>query len=309
MAIKLLTESTATSLVREGAGFRAVLITPGKGSSGTYSEEMLKRDAAAAFPPGTLAFVDHPTEQNPGRSARNIIGTYPDGGSYEEGVGIVSNLVPLPHWADWVEAVAPHTGLSIYAMGESDTLGNVTSLVPDTQNSVDIVAYPGRPGSGLTAIYESAVAASDPRTTTLVGEQKKETTMTPEQEAKLDRLATLFESFVSESKIAAEKLAKDAVDVEVVKTEAATERKATIAALEAVNKADLPISLRANLISTVESGNSDVAPLLESAMKLHADVKAEVAKASAFIPRGHVVSESAGDHDAAFNELFGKASD
>ncbi len=297
-------ESNPTPLLREGAGFRAVLITPGKGSSGTYSESMLAESGAAAFPPGTLAFVDHPTEQNPGRSARNIIGTYPEGARFEAGVGLVSNLVPLPHWADWVEAVAPHTGLSIYAMGESDVHGNVTALLPDTQNSVDLVAYPGRPGSGLTQMYEAAVAFSSDRPT--VGATQKETKMTPEQEAKLDKLATLFESFVAETKTVATAQVKESVDAEGAAKATAVRVEATIVALEAINKADLPAALREGLVLSVKAGNTDVAALIESAKTLHAAVKAEVAATTVpTVKAGHVVSEASETSNTdAFNKLF-----
>lgn len=285
MTAKLLTESNTTPLAKSGARFRAVLITPGQGSSGTYSESVLRRDAQIAFPPGTLAFADHPTEANPSRSIKDIVGVYPEGGRYEEGVGIVSELEPLPHWAPFVEAVAPHGGLSIYAMGESDLDGNITALLPDRQNSVDLVAYPGRPGSGLTQMFEAARAVDlAERTATLAGE-KKETKMTPEQEALLREALTVLKSFVAESKEAAEKLAKESVDIDAVKAEAATERKNVVAALELVNEADLPAPLRKNLVSAIEDGRNDVAPLIESAKEIVTAI--EDSK-----PRGFVLRES-----------------
>jgi hypothetical protein len=69
----------------------------------------------------------------------------------------------MPHWKEFVEAVAPHTGLSIYAMGEGEYNENgelvVESLTPHTQNSVDLVSYAGRPGSKLAdKLYEAAIA-------------------------------------------------------------------------------------------------------------------------------------------------------
>jgi hypothetical protein len=223
------------------------------------------------------------------------VGSYPDGGQYEEGVGVVSELEPLPHWEAFVEAVAPHGGLSIYAMGEADIDGNVTALLPDRQNSVDLVAYPGRPGSGLTQKFEAARALDlAERTATLAGE-KKETKMTPEQEALLRETNVLLKSFVAESKEAAEKLAKEAVDVNAVKAEAATERKAIVAALKLVNEADLPAPLRDSLVATVENGTTDVAPLLESAK---ATVKAITESLAEKPTRGFVVSESAVDSKA-----------
>lgn len=306
MTLKLLHESSAVPLAPLAEGYKAVLITPGQGTSGKYSESMLREHAATAFPPGTHAYVDHPTEQNPGRSPEKLIGVYPEGATYEEGVGVVAKFVPMPHWAAFVEAVAPYTGLSIYAMGESDASGNVTSLVADTQNSVDLVSYPGRSGSGLK-MYESAIAAGlAERTETPSDEGKKETKMTPEQEAKLDKLALAFESFVTESKEAADKRAQESVDAKAAKTAEDARVEATIVALEAVNKADLPDALRENLVSVVKAGNTDVDKMIENAVKLHESVKAEV-EAKQPAPTGFFSesSSSASDEAKEFEALFG----
>ena len=40
------------------------LISPGWGSSGYYSEELLKRDGAKAWPMGTHMHLDHPSESD-----------------------------------------------------------------------------------------------------------------------------------------------------------------------------------------------------------------------------------------------------
>jgi hypothetical protein len=82
---------------------------------------------------------------------------------YEEGVGLVAELDIMPHWREFVEAVAPHTGLSIYAMGEGEYNDDgevvVENLVPHKQNSVDLVSYPGREGSKLAQkLYEAAIS-------------------------------------------------------------------------------------------------------------------------------------------------------
>jgi hypothetical protein len=158
----LFTES-AIAPVKVGNTWRAVLITPGKGSSGIYSESMLKEHGAKAFPKGTHSYVDHPVSEGEIRSPKNLMGVLAEDAHYEEGVGLVGNLHVMPHWKEFVEAVAPYTGLSIYAMGEGsrDDEGNIVveSLVPHTQNSVDLVSYAGRPGSGLAEkLYEAAVA-------------------------------------------------------------------------------------------------------------------------------------------------------
>jgi len=162
MTSTLFTES-AVAPVKNGNNWRAILITPGKGSSGIYSESMLKEHGPKAFPRGTHSYVDHPVAEGEVRSPKNLMGVLAEDAYYEDGVGLVADVQIMPHWKDFVEAVAPHTGLSIYAMGEGERNEDgevvVESLVPNVQNSVDLVSYAGRPGSGLAEkLYESAVA-------------------------------------------------------------------------------------------------------------------------------------------------------
>jgi hypothetical protein len=158
----LLVES-GSAPVKSGNNWRAVLITPGKGSSGVYTEEMLKEYGPKAFVKGTHSYVDHPRSEEDIRSPKNLIGVLAEDARYEEGVGLVAELEVMPHWREFVEAVAPHTGLSIYAMGEGgyNEAGEmvVENLIPHTQNSVDLVSYPGRPGSKLAdKLYEAAMS-------------------------------------------------------------------------------------------------------------------------------------------------------
>jgi hypothetical protein len=159
---QLLTESSSAP-EKVGNRWRAVLITPGKGSSGIYTEETLRNFGPSAFVKGTHSYVDHPRSEEDVRSPKNLIGVLAEDAYYQEGVGLVAELDIMPHWKEFVEAVAPHTGLSIYAMGEGNYNDDgevvVESLVPHTQNSVDLVSYPGRPGSKLAdKLYEAAVA-------------------------------------------------------------------------------------------------------------------------------------------------------
>lgn len=162
MTSTLFTES-AVAPTKTGDNWRAVLITPGKGASGFYSESVLKEHGPIAFPRGTHSYVDHPVTDGEVRSPKNLMGVLAEDAYYEDGVGLVAELQIMPHWKDFVEAVAPHTGLSIYAMGEGARNDEgqivVESLVPNIQNSVDLVSYAGRPGSGLAEkLYESALA-------------------------------------------------------------------------------------------------------------------------------------------------------
>jgi hypothetical protein len=159
---QLLTESSGAPQ-KAGNKWRAILITPGKGSSGIYTEETLREFGPQAFVKGTHSYVDHPRSEEDIRSPKNLIGVLAEDARYEDGVGLVAELDIMPHWKEFVEAVAPHTGLSIYAMGEGDYNDDgevvVENLIPHPQNSVDLVSYPGRPGSKLAdKLYEAAIA-------------------------------------------------------------------------------------------------------------------------------------------------------
>jgi len=158
----LFTESSSAP-IKSGNNWRAVLITPGKGSSGVYTEAMLKEYGPKAFKKGTHSYVDHPRSEEDIRSPKNLIGVLAEDAHYEKGVGLVAELEVMPHWKEFVEAVAPHTGLSIYAMGEGNYNDDgevvVENLIPHTQNSVDLVSYPGRSGSKLAdKLYEAAIS-------------------------------------------------------------------------------------------------------------------------------------------------------
>lgn len=310
MTKKLLVESAGKPTLAEDGSFRAVMITPGAGSSGVYSEEVLRRDAQTAFPPGTISWINHPSESNPVRDPRDMFGTYPDGAHYEEGVGIVGRFVPLPHMREFAEAVAPHAALSIYAMGESDIHGNVTALVPDVQNSVDLVGYPGRSGSGLTQMYEAARAAALAERTATVADEKKETKMTPEErEAFKAELLTALKAFVTESSAVVrekEKPSEDAIAAAVSEA-----RKSTVAALEAVNEAGLPDTIRKNLVAAVEGGKTEVAPIIENAKATVDALRAELKQEADNGRQGFVLNEqrkveSANDEGkATWTSLFG----
>jgi hypothetical protein len=310
MTVTLLHESGAAALKREGSTWMATLITPGTGSSGKYAEDMLARDSSEAFPAGTKLFFKHPEESQSQRDPRDQWGYLGESAALVPGIGTRGPVKVLPHWQPVVDALAEagQAALSIYAMGESDAEGNITRLLPDVQNSIDMVAYPGRPGSGLTEkMFESArAAAPQNRTEIPSGEGKKETKMTPEQEALLREALTAFQAFVTESKAAADARAQESVDEKAAKLAEDTRVEATIVALEAVNKADLPDALRENLVSVVKAGNTDVDKMIENAVKLHASVKAEV-EAKLPAPTGFFSESSATLSEEAkeFEALFG----
>lgn len=245
MSKTLFRESVSGDLTKKGNRWKGVLAVPGQGSSGYYSEDVLKEYGPQALAPGAKAFVEH----NPDRPVRDMIGVYPDGAYYEEGVGLVGELDVFPHWREFVEAVAPHTGLSIYMMGESDDEGNVTALIPDRQNGVDLVSYPGLEGSKIIEkLYESAVALSHDGTATAVQPEihSKETNMEIEAlAAKVDALAESVTALVGSHAALVESLKP---------VEPVAEETDLAAVVEAAVEAGLPRESRDVVVESVKAG-------------------------------------------------------
>lgn len=268
MTANLLVEAAAAPLTRSGKRWRGILAVPGKGSSGTYSEEVLRRDGPSALAPGAKAFINHDSTRSP----KDMIGVYPDGAYYEEGVGLVGELEVFPHWADFVEAVGPHAGLSIYMMGECDEDGNVTSLLPDRMNGVDLVSYPGLEGSGLVEkLYEAAKAHAP-----------AEPSGTPPQEngiIKMDEELKEALKGISDALavLVAEKTAKvnEAAQIEADEEAARAAVEAYDNAVAAIDAADLLPAQVESLRAEAKAGR-DVAPLIEAAKKVKEDAIAAV---------------------------------
>jgi len=272
MGKKLLKESAASKLTVAGNRWKATLAVSGQGSSGYYSEEVLREFGPQALAPGSHAYAGHPSEQNPGRSIKDLVGTYPDGAVYEEGVGLVGELDVLPHWKDFVEAVAPHSALSIFMLGESDEEGNIVSLVADRQNSVDLVSYAGLEGSQLTnKLYESAIAHSDETHVEASAGNKEEGNMEKVLEA-LAALSTKFDAFATESLAAATANVKAEADADAAEVAAKAAVEAYSAAETAITGAELLPSQVESLRAAAVRGE-DVAPLIEAAKKIVGEFK------------------------------------
>jgi predicted DNA-binding protein YlxM (UPF0122 family) len=281
----LFTES-AVAPVKAGDNWRAVLITPGKGSSGIYTESMLKEYGPLAFPKGTHSYVDHPVSEGEVRSPKNLMGVLAEDAYYDESAGgLVAELQVMPHWKDFVEAVAPHTGLSIYAMGEGNRNEEgdivVESLVPNIQNSVDLVSYAGRPGSGLAEkLYESALAAqmSDngtaAETAAATIPTNKEGILNMEEiMAKLEEMNTAIEA-----KFAA--LAETLLPAE--EPEEVVEEISVEAVAEALVAADLPSVSRKAVYESLRNG-ADLTEAIEAQKNFVADIKSHLKETAAAV--------------------------
>ena len=161
---KLLSESTSVPTQTDVKGrWSAVFITPGMGSSGGWTEEVLKRDGPHALQKGARCFVTHERYASGEPDPFRLWGTLVDDAHYEEGVGLVGEIDVLPSWRDRVEEVAPHTALSVYLWADTDEVTReVTRIYEDITNGADLVVFPGRENSGLVEkLYESAKPSSE----------------------------------------------------------------------------------------------------------------------------------------------------
>ena len=298
MTATLIRESVTEAPVKSGNRWKVIVARPGKGSSGTYSEELFRRDAEKIIAPGGHAFINHDDKRNP----KDLLGTYPEGARWsEEDSAVVAELEVFSHWKSFVEEVGPHCGISLYALGEQDDEGNVTSFIEDAQNGADLVARPGLVGSGIAEkLYESAISHSvkEPTTESSVGELK-ETDMDEIKEltAVVSALATKVETLVSAQEAKAVEEAQLKVDTEAV--EKAIEAYAAQDA--AITAAEL-LPTQANALRAEAKRGVDVAPLLGQKIKERDEMIEEATKrlGESKDPEGRIVGSLTEVHFTGF---------
>jgi len=297
----LLHEAAGALRAQEGGKWAVTLITPGKGSSGTYSEAVLERDAPTAFPKGMKLWFKHPGEgQGAGdRDPRDQWGVLDENAGYTPGEGITGKVRLLPHWKEVVESLGDQASLSIYAMGDADKDGNVTALHESATNSVDIVSYPGRAGSGLKQKLEAARAAStQPGSTSAPDTHTQEESMDELTKA-VEALTTLLKAHLDEQKAATDAAAKAEADAKAEGKELSDAIEAFAIASKAISEAQLSPSAEADLLALAKRGE-DVTAAIESEKKKKAEY-AEAAKPEA--PKGYVLNEAAAGAKSASDYL------
>lgn len=143
------------------------VIQPGWGSSGYYSEEVLRRDGPAAWPAGTHMYLDHPTAkeaaERPERSIKDLAAVLITTPEYREsgkaGPGLYAKATVLPQFRETLDALAPHIGVSIRATGTfspgeaSGRKGRIVERIAKGL-SIDFVTKPGA-GGRVMQILES----------------------------------------------------------------------------------------------------------------------------------------------------------
>lgn len=162
-----LAEAT-TSTDTTGGVLEVEFITPGWGSSGYYSRDVVEA-AAPLFAVGTHMYFDHPTEnedrERPARSVRDLCAVITESAFDAESGGIRGRVRPLAPYRDLLldEAFATSVGLSIRGSATDITVGEAEGrqgpIIEGLADiaSVDFVTRAGR-GGRVLAVLESAPA-------------------------------------------------------------------------------------------------------------------------------------------------------
>lgn len=263
-----LVETASSALTKSGGRWRVVVAKPGQGTSGYYSESVLRDYGPAALPAGSKSYINH----DPKRDPRDLLGFFPDGAVYEEGTGLVAELEVLPHYRELVEAVAPHTGMSLYMMGEADEDDNIVSLLPNRINSCDLVGYPGLEGSGVVEkLYEAARMAAPNEPAVIVAEEK-ETSM-DEKDIKAVAAATAaavaesikpLVAFISETATKQTQEVQAQADADAVASAVESALAGYQEKVDAIDAAEL-LETQAARIKAEALKGADVTSLIESA--------------------------------------------
>lgn len=150
--------------VRKDGTVKIKIIAPGKGSSGYYPPDVLKRDGPKVFTEGLHMYLDHPTPEEeagrPERSVRDLAGVLTSTAQWDDsgpaGPGLYAEAKVRSDVAPLIEELAPHIGVSIRALGrigERDGERVVESI--EQARSVDFVTIPGAGGKVLELLESS----------------------------------------------------------------------------------------------------------------------------------------------------------
>lgn len=146
------------------------LIDKGWGTTGYYSEDVLRDSGPAAFPKGTHMYWDHPTEseaqERPERSLSDLAAVFTEDAGWREngpdGPGLYASVEVKKAYRGAVDDLAKDIGASIRSAAWADdgtAEGRegrlIERFIPHKTNSVDFVTLPGRGGS-ITQLFESS---------------------------------------------------------------------------------------------------------------------------------------------------------
>lgn len=154
--VGIVSEATPGTMRRQ-----VTIITPGWGSSGYYSEEMIREFGPRAVPVGTHMYLNHPTPreeaERPERDLRDLVARVASTPTISESGHLVADADIFPMWAPAIDALAEDIGLSIRLPGEGEhgeAEGRSGLLITALYEggSVDFVTRAGRGGKVGTLI-------------------------------------------------------------------------------------------------------------------------------------------------------------
>lgn len=164
------------------------VISPGWGSSGYYSEDVLKRDGPKAWPKGTHMYWDHPTpteeSERPERSLKDLAAVTTTDPRWwvhpTEGPGLYAEAKVRSSYREAVNELAPNIGTSIRASGKATEgtaegkKGRIVEAIV-AGKSIDFVTMPGRGGKVLELFesFRSKEVTDDVSTAELVEARRK----------------------------------------------------------------------------------------------------------------------------------------
>jgi hypothetical protein len=273
-----------------GNRWLVTIAKPGKGSTGTYTEEMLKATGPIAFPPGTKAFFNH----DPKRDVRDMVGTYDEGAFWNDEIGeLQAFLTPFPRYRTVLDEAGQNVEASIHASARKDhKTGYVKELLYNRSNTVDLVSFAGLEGSGLKYQVESLFAAAAAEVEL---NEKKENEVEEKivlaletLVSKLETLSAKFDTFAVESKTEVQGVADEAAVETLVKTRVEEALDGYAEVEKSINDADIPAIVKESLKALARKGE-DITETLEGAVSIVAETKKEFTPDPKNVRRDRVV--------------------
>lgn len=285
----------AESTIRTDGTIPVCFISPGWGSSGYYSAEVLEAAAdEGVFAAGTHMYWDHPTETDrPERSLRDLAGvTVTDAAWLESGPsgpGLYADAKPFPGFVEAIEEMAPYIGVSIRAGGQLSTgtvegrTGPIVESI-DEGRSIDFVTVAGRGGhvisEGRTVASAFASLQSSPTPPPPLKETPPMSTPTDltEAQAALTEAQAIGQYLVAFIEAHRAESAEDRREIERLR-EALADRDARDLITEALNAEDAPELRETARKRVIDAVLADLP--LDEAGKLDGDaLKAKVTEAA-----------------------------
>lgn len=253
--------------------YEVVLLTPGLGASAYYSESVVAKYAPTAWPKGTHVYLTHQRGDGGEPDPDRLLGSLVEDTTIRESDGAaVNRFKPLRRHADFVEDVHKLVGLSVNATGsattgtvEGRTVKIAESIDYQVSNTVDMVSYPGRPGSGFVESIFAEHVDVHPEPSAAGG--KKEERMAVEEE-----VSKLTESVTALVSLVESRLPEVAPKDEKPNTDIAS----AVAAARLVESADISDALKTKLIEGINEGHYDVQSAIDEHVALRESLREEI---------------------------------